>query len=285
MADNNDNNGFPEGVITSANRAVKGPAAQQPAQPQGNAGFPNNPSGAMPVSQFLNQAPPPQQAPAQQQGYHVPPTGQFAPVGQQQQVQPQQAQGYNVPPSGQFPQPQAQQPQQGYNVPPSGQFPQPQQPATTGKYSISAAPAQQPVQPAAPGPTTGKYSISPAAPAPGAPAAPIVEDVDQQKYTIRATSDETASGPMAQLTSGWRNPDDTPTQKMRIIFGASGFIAGGLAGILLGILNSALQGATFTGGLGETFMIAVWFALFMGIAGGAFPDRMQNVLRQHGLMD
>lgn len=72
---------------------------------------------------------------------------------------------------------------------------------------------------------------------------------------------------------------------MRTIYGAGGAGVGLLLGLMLGILNSGLEQMTFTQGLGVTIQMAVWFMLLFGIACAFKPERVEFILRKHGIMD
>ena len=72
-------------------------------------------------------------------------------------------------------------------------------------------------------------------------------------------------------------PADAPvSMKMRVRYGAVGFGAGAVTGLLLGLMNSALEDIPLGAGLSLTMQIAVWFGLMVGILTAWRPERFAN---------
>lgn len=63
------------------------------------------------------------------------------------------------------------------------------------------------------------------------------------------------------------------TPRDRVIYAGAGFGVGVILGLMLGVLNSILEGISIMGGLGLTLQIAVWLGLVIGIVTAWRPRR------------
>ena len=245
---------------------VPGNVGFPPNQPSGQYGvgqtpFPNQPSGSFATGQFGNPAT--GQHPAVGQpvapGFANPPTGQFG---------VQQPNTFGNPPTGQFSTGQFTQPNQ-FGNPATGQF-------ATNQFA---------------NPPSGQFSTE----MPGEP----LHRAPSDQMPVQPFNDSTGSFAQPYITGqmpgvGLVAPIATPppmkavqvvTPRMRAIYGGGGAFFGLVAGVFLGILNSALEGVGFGAGIGVTVQISLWFALLFGIACGTKPERVANVLRSYGVID
>jgi len=163
---------------------------------------------------------------------------------------------FGTPASGQFP------------VSPTGQFPV----SPTGQFPVSPT-GQFPVSP------TGQFPNTPTGQFPNTPTGQFPNTPTGQFGPAPFPNPGSEQMPIGVVHRG------APDVRMRLIYGGGGAGIGLLVGLLLGILNSGLEQMTFTEGLSVTIQIAVWFMLLFGIACAFKPQRVEFILKKHGLMD
>ena len=64
----------------------------------------------------------------------------------------------------------------------------------------------------------------------------------------------------------------------RVVYGLSGTAAGGIAGVVLGVLNTVLEGQTITQGADFIFDSMVWFAFIVGLLAFLKPEKFDYAL-------
>lgn len=66
----------------------------------------------------------------------------------------------------------------------------------------------------------------------------------------------------------------------RVVYGLSGTAAGGIIGVILGVLNTVLEGQTITEGTEFIFLSAIWFAFIVGALAFWKPERFDNAIER-----
>lgn len=206
-----------------------------------------------------------------------PATGQFTAPGSGAFPNPSTGQ-FTAPGSGAFPNPPTGQfsaPGSGaFRSSPTGQFTAP------GSGAFPSSPTGQFTAPgsgAFPNSPTGQFGLG------QTPSTPIVRAPSSPGMPVIPSTNIGFSGPgPAQAPVGAGAQPDT---RMRLIYGGGGAALGTLVGLLLGILNSGLEQLTFMEGLGVTIQMTLWFMLMFGIACAFKPQRVEFMLKKHGILD
>ncbi|MEZ4460068.1 MAG: hypothetical protein R3E66_10135 [bacterium] len=247
---------------------VPNPPTGQMSPPSGQYGvgqtpFPNQASGSFATGQFGNPVTGQHQA-IGQPGFGNPPTGQFG--------VPPAANAFGNPPTGQFSTGQFGQPS-AFGNPATGQFPtQPIGNPATGQFATNQFA----------NPASGQFSTE----MPGEP----LHRAPSDQMPVQPYHDATGSFAQPYVTGqmpgvGLVAPIATPppmkavqvvTPRMRAIYGAGGAFFGLVAGVFLGILNSALEGVGFGAGIGVTIQISCGLGSCLGSPAARSPSALRT---------
>lgn len=96
---------------------------------------------------------------------------------------------------------------------------------------------------------------------------------------VGAAKKEVSPGKFKINISGLTWLDDT-AQIKRLQYGGGGFLAGAFAGLILGIINAALQGWEVVDGLGQLLFLAIFVGIVVAIVAAMRPERIDELLSQ-----
>ncbi len=129
--------------------------------------------------------------------------------------------------------------------------------------------------PSAGGPKSGTFRAPSGPPSgPSGPGGPK-SGTFQPTGSFQALGSKAGSG-----TSKGSGGGISPDTMMRLQYAGGGFLGGAFAGVVLGVLNSVLQGWDVVDGLGQIMALAVLMGSGVGLIGALRPERLEELLDQ-----